>query len=82
MAKGDAHCASDIDVMLIGEHLHYSDVMEHLLPVEELVGRTINPTLYNSAEWQRKLEEGNSFVVRVAHQEKITLIGEPKDGHT
>jgi predicted nucleotidyltransferase len=85
MAKGDAHSESDIDLMLIGEHLQYSDVMEHLLAVEELVRRTINPTLYSLAEWHSKLEQGNSFVTRVQQQEKINLIGgnpwEPKDGH-
>ena len=84
VAKEQAHAGSDIDLMLIGENLHYSDVMEHLMPLEESLGRTINPTLYTPGEWAAKLAAGNSFVVRVAQQDKINLIGqdplESKDG--
>jgi hypothetical protein len=61
--------------MLIGEKLSYSDVMERVLPAEEQLGRTINPTLYSLADWQAKKAAGNSFVVRVEQQDKIDLIG-------
>lgn len=75
IAKGNEHAGSDIDLMLIGENLSYGDVMEHLLPIEESLGRTINPTLYTPADWQAKKAVGNNFVVRVAQQDKIDLIG-------
>lgn len=75
IAKGSEHAGSDVDLMLIGEHLSYSDLMERLLPVEEQLGRTINPTLYTLADWQAKKAAGNSFVVRVEQQEKVDLIG-------
>lgn len=80
MAKGTEHAGSDIDLMLIGENLSYSDVMEHLLPVEAQLGRTINPTLYTLADWQAKKAAGNNFVRRVEQQDKINLIGRnPED---
>ena len=75
IAKGAEHAGSDIDLMLIGENLGYSDVMEHLMPVEERLGRAINPTLYTLADWQARTAAGNSFVLRVAEQDKINLIG-------
>lgn len=75
IAKGTANTSSDIDLMLIGEDVSYSDVMERMIPLEALLGRTINPTLYTPADWQAKREAGNSFVVRVAGQEKIDVIG-------
>lgn len=84
IAKEQANASSDIDLMLIGEGLHYSEVMERLMPMEELLGRTLNPTLYTCDDWAAKLAAENSFVVRVAQQEKINLIGgnplESKDG--
>lgn len=84
IAKGTAQAASDIDLMLIGDELHYSEVMELLIPLEEQLGRTINPTLYTLSDWLAKQEAGNSFVQRVEQQEKINIIGnnpkEPKDG--
>ncbi len=84
IAKGTEKSASDIDLMLIGEALQYGEVMERLIPLEEQMGRTINPTLYTASDWLAKLEAGNSFVLRVEQQEKINIIGsnpkEPKDG--
>lgn len=75
IAKGSEHAGSDIDLMLIGENLSYSDLMERLLPVEEQLGRTINPSIYTLADWKAKKAAGNSFVVRVEQQDKIDLIG-------
>lgn len=84
IAKGQANTSSDIDLMLIGEGLHYSEVMERLLPLEEQLGRPLNPTLYTPQDWLAKFAAGNSFVVRVAQQDKIDLLGEnpleAKDG--
>ncbi|MCX7171976.1 MAG: nucleotidyltransferase domain-containing protein [Proteobacteria bacterium] len=77
IAKGSDHAGSDIDLMLIGENLNYNDVMEHLMPVEERLGRTINPTLYTPTDWLAKKAAGNSFVLRVSEQDKINLIGGP-----
>lgn len=84
VAKDQANASSDIDLMLIGQGLNYSDVMERLLPLEEQLGRPLNPTLYTPDDWMAKLAAENSFVVRVAQQEKINLMGasllESKDG--
>ena len=75
IAKGEAHSSSDIDLMLIGQSLNYSEVMEQLMPLEEQLGRTINPTLYTPDDWTSKWNAGNSFVQRVVQQDKINLMG-------
>lgn len=84
VAKDQANASSDIDLMLIGQGLNYSDVMERLLPLEQQLGRPINPTLYTPDDWMAKQAAENSFVVRVAQQDKINLMGasplESKDG--
>ncbi|BBP79937.1 transcriptional regulator [Pseudomonas gingeri NCPPB 3146 = LMG 5327] len=84
IAKDEAHAGSDIDLMLIGSALHYSEVMERLLPIEEQLGRAINPTLYSLEDWSEKLAAGNSFVQRVVTQDKLNIMGrnplESKDG--
>lgn len=84
IAKDQANASSDIDLMLIGSGLHYSEVMERLLPLEEHLGRTINPTLYTPEDWAAKRAAENSFVMRVVQQDKINLMGEnpleSKDG--
>jgi predicted nucleotidyltransferase len=85
IAKGGAHAGSDVDLMLIGSDLNYGELMEQLMPVEESIGRPINPTLSTLEDWASKSASGNSFVLRIGQQEKINLIGhdplESKDGH-
>ncbi|WP_192985386.1 nucleotidyltransferase domain-containing protein [Pseudomonas sp. EggHat1] len=80
LAKGSEHAGSDIDLMLIGDGLSYAEVMELLLSVEAQLGRTINPTLYTPDEWKARKAAGNSFVLRVAQQGKIELIGHDPEG--
>lgn len=76
IAKGSEHAGSDIDLMLIGENLSYADVMELLLPLEEQLGRTINPTLYSAVDWADKKNANHSFVVRVEEQPRIDLLNQ------
>ena len=65
--------------MLVGNELSYSLVMEVLMPVEELLQQTINPTLYETKNFSAKLKEGNSFITRVMDQPKIMIKGSEDD---
>ena len=73
VAKGDAHAGSDVDVMLIGDELSYSEVMELLAPAEQQLQRTINPTLYSPAEFEQRIKDNQSFVTRVLDQPRLDL---------
>lgn len=75
VAKGGDTAASDIDVLVIAENLDYADVFAALQTAEARLARPVNPTLYTPADWRRKRTQGNSFVVKVAAQPKIMLIG-------
>jgi uncharacterized protein len=70
---------SDIDLMLIGDDLVYGDVMDVLIPLEASLQRTINPTLYNMAEYKAKLAEGSGFLKRVMEQPKLWVKGNEND---
>jgi predicted nucleotidyltransferase len=73
IAKGDATAHSDIDLMLVGDGLSYSGVMELLAPAESELGRTINPTLYSQLDFASRLAAGNHFLQRVMQQARIPL---------
>lgn len=73
VAKGEAHAGSDIDLMLIGKDLSYSDVMELLAPAEHQLQRTINPTLYSPDEFEERLADNQSFITRVIEQPRLEL---------
>lgn len=74
MAKGTEHAGSDVDVMLVGENLSYSDIIQLLEPAEEQLQRTINPTIYTAKEYSARITEGQSFLTKVTAQEKLDLL--------
>ncbi len=79
IAKGLDTKSSDIDLMLVGNELHYSDIVEVLIPLEEVFQRTINPTIYSQKNFLVKIRDGSSFVTRVMEQPKIMIKGEIDD---
>ena len=79
IAKGEARAASDIDLLLVSDALALEDVYRLLMPAEEILGRTINPTLYTSDEFQRRLRDGQTFLKRVLTGETIVLFGSLPD---
>jgi len=74
VAKGEEHADSDIDLMLVGEGLSYSEVMEGLEPLEAQLHRQINPTIYTAEEYSKRLDEGHNFITKVMSQPRIDLL--------
>lgn len=79
IAKGGATQSSDIDLLLIGKEISHGRVVELLLPLEDSLRRTINPTIYEKHDFVAKLKAGNSFVTRVLEQTKIMIKGTEND---
>ena len=79
VAKRSDSAASDIDVLILSDRLDYADVFEALQSAEAKLGRTVNPTVYTSATWRKKRNGDNAFVVRLAAQPKVFLIGTEED---
>lgn len=79
IAKSTDAKTSDIDLMLVGEELVYGDVIDALMPLEESLKRTINPTIYNLSEFKARLVQDSSFLKRVLEQPKLWLKGGEDD---
>lgn len=79
VAKSSDTATSDIDLMIVGDGLSYTEVVTRLAETETQLGRTINPTLYEQADFARKLGEDNPFLNRVVDQPKIFLVGSKDD---
>ena len=79
VAKATDTAGSDIDMMIIGGDLSYSEIVALLAETEAQLGRAVNPTLYKPADFARKLAEDNAFLSRVFDQPKILLIGTQDD---
>lgn len=67
--------ASDVDLMLIGKNLVYADIMDLLVAIEASLQRTINPTIYTTADFRNKLKRNNGFLTRVMDQPRMMIKG-------
>ncbi|WP_262368534.1 nucleotidyltransferase domain-containing protein [Marinomonas sp. IMCC 4694] len=74
VAKGEEHAGSDVDVMLVGNDLSYSEIMQMLDSVEEKLQRPINPTLYSPVEFEERMAQGQNFLSKVMEQPRIDLL--------
>ena len=75
VAKGNEQGASDLDLLVVTDALAYADIYTALESAEQTLGRTINPTVFTRAEWKRKRARKDSFVVRIAAQRRLVIIG-------
>ena len=65
---------SDIDLMVIGQ-VTFSELSSLLRPAEELLGREINPTVYTTKEFKKKLLAKHPFILNVLKRPKVYLFG-------
>jgi predicted nucleotidyltransferase len=74
MASGKANTGSDIDLMVIGE-VSFAEVVARLHPLQNSLGREINPKLYSRAEWQKLVQGQSAFVRDVLGKPRLFVIG-------
>jgi predicted nucleotidyltransferase len=78
-AKGTESASSDVDVMIVSEDLAYAEVYAALAKAEEMLARSINPTIVSLTEWQRRRENLNRFLENVSTQPKLFVLGSEDD---
>lgn len=66
--------ASDVDLMVVGD-VTLEEVVEALMPVQEQLGREVNPTVFPPSEFCERLLHGNPFLKAVIEGPKVFLIG-------
>jgi len=79
VAKGMDTARSDIDLMVIGDELSYSDLYAALQDVENALGRKVSPKFLSLKDWQRKASDKGSFISKVNALPKIFIFGSEED---
>ena len=79
VAAGEDKASSDIDLMVVADHLDYPTLFEALQAVEKHLGRPVNPNLMTPVEWHRKRGQQDSFVSRLDDKPRLFLIGSEDD---
>lgn len=75
LARGTDTARSDVDLMIIGDELNYSEVYDALQRAEKVLNRPVNPTIYSRREFRNRLKEKNAFLARVMAGPRVWLIG-------
>lgn len=79
VARGSDTARSDIDLMIIGQDIAYSEMFAMLQKAEKNLLRPINPNLMSPGEWRHRLTEKNAFVGKVEQQPKLFVFGTEDD---
>jgi predicted nucleotidyltransferase len=75
IAKQSDTSTSDIDLLLVSDTLTLEEVYAALAPVELLLARRTNPTLYTSSDFSQRRKSKNAFLSRVLEGPTIVLLG-------
>ncbi|MCU7813780.1 MAG: nucleotidyltransferase domain-containing protein [Candidatus Thiodiazotropha sp. (ex Rostrolucina anterorostrata)] len=78
IASGKATSDSDIDLLIVG-NVSFSEAVKALYPAQDVLGREINPKLYNTAEWQSARKENSAFIREILEKPTIRIIGDTDD---
>ena len=79
IAKETDRADSDVDLLVVTDALVFGDVFQTLVPVQERIGRRINPILYTTAEFDARRRSHNPFMTKVLSGKHRVLLGELHD---
>lgn len=74
VASGKESASSDIDLLVIGT-VAFSNVVTALYPVQEALGREVNPKIYRPEEWARMKQVDDAFIRDVMEKPRMDVIG-------
>lgn len=78
IARGEERADSDVDVLVVGA-VPFAKVVQALTPLQDRLGRAINPVVMSEKEFRAKRAERDRFVMRVVKEPKILVIGTEHD---
>lgn len=78
LARGDENARSDVDLLLISD-CSFGDTIKALYPAQAILQREINPVLYSPAEFVRRIEAKDGFVLNILANPKLFVIGTAND---
>lgn len=79
VAKGSETSASDIDLMIVGDGLSLELIVSALVDSQAELGRDINPSVYSTEDFCRKLAHGQHFLRTVLKGPKVFVIGDDSE---
>ncbi len=79
IAKGTDTAKSDIDILIVSEKLTLEAAINTFTPIEEILDRRINCTIYTPREFYERRRDNNTFITRMLEGPHDILAGKLKD---
>jgi predicted nucleotidyltransferase len=79
VAKGSETSASDVDLMIVGDDVSLEMVVSALVDTQAELGRELNPSVYSTEDFCRKLAHGHHFLKTVLQGPKLFIIGDESE---
>lgn len=80
LAKKTDRATSDVDVLVAGNDIDYSGLMNACMDLEKRIGRTINVKVFRADEYCREAANPDSFIARIRAEPIIQLLEGEGDG--
>ncbi len=74
VAQGLETTFSDVDVLVIGG-VGFADIAKALYPCHEILGREVNPKVYDKSGWVKLLRKNDGFARELVAKPKLFIIG-------
>jgi predicted nucleotidyltransferase len=71
IARGTDTSRSDIHLMIVSDELSYSDLFNGLQAAEQVLARAVNPTVMNTADWEKRVQKKSPFVKNPAATQDV-----------
>ncbi len=78
MATGRQTASSDVDVLVLGD-LALLDVVKALSPLQQILGREINPVTMTTDRFVSQLEKQERFALQLVDEPKVFVKGDERD---
>jgi predicted nucleotidyltransferase/predicted transcriptional regulator len=79
VARGTDTASSDIDVLVIGDDLNYSDLYAAAQQAEGKLRRPVHPLFMAAEDWHRRASDEGSVINKISLSPKIFIVGSDRD---
>lgn len=77
-ARGELEPTSDVDLLVVGD-VAFAEVADRVTPIQNVIAREVNPSVFNPEEVAQRLSDGGHFLSRVTTGPKLFLIGDESE---
>ena len=78
VGRGTENEGSDVDVLIIGE-INFASVVKTFYPIQDMIGREINPKVYDKKEWSNLVRKKDPFAQEILSNPKLFILGDPNE---